>query len=98
MSAQFKNLLFMVLIAAVLYGAYYAANVMDFFGPARTRAADVDAQTQQIQQEVLPQLAELNHIDLDPSLFSSPEFVSLTDITVLLPQPDVARPNPFAPY
>ena len=48
-------------------------------------------------EEVLVTLGKLHTIKLDPSLFTDPVFVSLSDFGVTIPPQNAGRRNPFAP-
>ncbi|MES2203075.1 MAG: hypothetical protein V4474_02005 [Patescibacteria group bacterium] len=48
-------------------------------------------------QELLTTLGSLRSIQLDPSIFSDPLFVSLSDFGVTIPPEPSGRRNPFAP-
>ena len=48
-------------------------------------------------QELLLTLGNLRSITLDPTLFTNPLFVSLSDFGVTIPPQPSGRRNPFAP-
>ncbi len=48
-------------------------------------------------QDILTLVANLNSISIDPSLFSSPLFVSLQDTSAVISPEAQGRPNPFSP-
>lgn len=50
-----------------------------------------------LSQEILTTLSQINNIRLDPSIFSDPTFLSLTDFGVTIPPQNAGRRNPFAP-
>lgn len=50
-----------------------------------------------LSQELLTTLGKLHTIKLDPTVFSDPVFVSLTDFGVIIPPQAAGRRNPFAP-
>ncbi len=53
--------------------------------------------TSPMSQEILVTLGQLHTIKLDPSVFTNPVFVSLTDFGVTIPPQQSGRRNPFAP-
>jgi hypothetical protein len=53
--------------------------------------------TSPLSQEILITLGQLQTIELEPSIFTDPAFVSLTDFGVTIPPQTAGRRNPFAP-
>lgn len=62
--------------------------------PLLTNSADT---TSPLSQDILATLGQLHTIRLDPSVFTDPVFVSLTDFGVTIPPQTAGRRNPFAP-
>jgi hypothetical protein len=98
MQTGIRQLLGTLLLVAVFAGAYYAVSNVDFFSSARLTREQVDQQTQQIEGEIIAQLAALEQITLDGKVFETKEFQSLIDMTVVLERPAINRPDPFAAY
>lgn len=88
----------LVVIAVIVLGvvAYYGFSAS---GGGSTALLSSDAQAPSTEsQQLLVILANLKTIQLDPSVFSDPVFLSLTDFGVVISQEDVGRRNPFAPF
>lgn len=88
----------LVIIAVIFVGAvvYYG-----FLSGGRSSPAllSSDAQAPSADsQQLLVILANLKTIQLDPSVFTDPVYVSLTDFGVVISKEDVGRRNPFAPF
>lgn len=81
-----------ILLLALLVVAYFGYRA--FYGD--NTASETEAATQ-AGQEILAQLAQLQKIHLDGSLFSSAAYKSLEDFTVNVASQPEGRPNPFAP-
>lgn len=90
-----KNTLFIILIIAVLFGAYTilfkqgddgVLSVIEPQGPGVT-----------VERELLALLTELRSIELDETIFNDPSFRSLINFSRPVPPEPVGRDNPFAP-
>lgn len=78
-----------VICGAVFLYYSYAGSA----APLLTSATE----TSPVSQELLVTLGSLRTIQLDPSLFSDPVFLSLSDFGVTIPPQQAGRRNPFAP-
>jgi len=96
MNANLKSLVMLLVFCAIAGGAYWLLVSSDILGLAQTRKEDVELETAQLEAEVLSKLGDVERIKLDNSLFMREDFVSMRDLTTKLPQPLLARPNPFA--
>jgi hypothetical protein len=90
------NKLYIGLIAVLLVGAW--AYFTYFSGGGSSPAVLSTDDTSPLSQDVLTTLSSLNTIKLDPSIFSNPVFVALTDYSVAIPPESSGRNNPFAPF
>jgi len=97
MSALVKNTLFAAVVVLLLLGVYYAATELDFFAAASTRVDDVEQRTAEIERTIIADLARLDRIALDGTIFSSEAFTSLENLSEPLQRPVLSRTNPFAP-
>ena len=79
-----------ILVALVVYLNFFAGN------SSSALLASSDA-TSPVSQDLLVTLASLHTIKLDTSIFTSPEFESLTSFGVTIPPEAVGRRNPFLP-
>lgn len=96
MGSLIKNILFAVVIAAVLWVSYQIFFVND---EAAITADTVQVQTQAAieTQAFLIRLQQLQNIELDNGLFSDARFRSLADHRQSMVDEPAGRPNPFAP-
>jgi hypothetical protein len=97
-ASNFKHIIILAVIVAVLGGLYYAATYYDFFDKATKQAGAIEAETREIEQEIITQLEQIESIKLDAGIFQSEVFKSLEDRNVLLDDPETSRVNPFAPF
>ncbi|KND48295.1 MAG: hypothetical protein AB197_00800 [Parcubacteria bacterium C7867-002] len=58
---------------------------------------DVSVMSDNSGAQVLALLNQINAIEIDPSIFSSPVYQTLRDFSVPIPPQNVGRPNPFEP-
>ena len=91
-----KHLLVFFFVAIFLGGLWLLLTSVDYFGTALRSAESVEAQTAQYEQEIFSVLERMKLISLDSAVFQTREFQSLVDISIPLPPPSLARPNPFA--
>lgn len=82
------------LILAVIVAGYFLfiKGDVSFEAPI-----PLDPEVLRVEREVLSLLNDLNRIDLEGNIFSSPIFHSLVDYSVELTPEPVGRENPFAP-
>lgn len=90
-----KNKLVMggLVVAVVGFLGYYVWNSQG----ATPLLSDSTAGTSPGSQQILQTLGRLHTIKLDPSIFTDPTFVSLSDFGVTIPPQQAGRRNPFAP-
>ncbi len=81
-------------VAAIILGLVYYVWSSQGAAPLLT---DTSAGTSPASQEILTTLGQLRTIKLDPSLFSDPVFMSLSDFGVTIPPQNAGRRNPFEP-
>lgn len=91
-----KHLFVLLFVAVFLGGLWLLLTSVDYFGTALRSAESVEAQTAQYEQEIFSVLERMKLISLDSAVFQTREFKALIDISVPLPPPSLARPNPFA--
>jgi hypothetical protein len=101
MKPAIKNIIIIVVIIVLAFAGYNfflkkeAAPALVSTTGALT--GEVTAENQ-LGQEFLTTLLGLRTIRLDDAIFTSPSFNALLDFTtVLVPEGDEGRPNPFAP-
>jgi hypothetical protein len=100
MKGKIKNVIFIVIIVAavfVVYSVFFKKEAAPAL-QSTTGATAPTPQGQELGQEFLSTLLGLRTIKLDDSIFTSPSFNFLRDFTtVLIPEGNEGRPNPFAP-
>jgi hypothetical protein len=79
-----------VLLLGYIYLAYFSGSSV----PALT---STDTANTALSQNLLLTLQNLQTIKLDNSIFSDPEFLSLTDFGVTIPPQTVGNSDPFLP-
>ena len=89
-----KNLSWVIVIAVcavawILYQNYFSGPS----GSVLTSSNDSAA----AGSDLLSVLGNLKSVNLDPSVFSDPVFLSLVDFGINIPPEPVGRHNPFAP-
>ncbi len=77
-------------LALVIYFMYFSGGSS---GAPLTSSSSASTAS----QNILVTLQNLNTIKLDPSIFTNPVFLSLTDFGVTIPPENVGRLDPFAP-
>lgn len=93
MSGLLKNKTLLYLLGGVIVvaGVYY---VWKSQGPTPTL---VESAAMPGSQHILDTLNQLHTINLDPTIFTDPVFMSLSDFGVTIPPQQAGRRNPFAP-
>ncbi len=64
----------------------------------RQETQDQITRSEQIERELIQELAKLRTITLDDSIYTSEAFLSLRDYTRVIPDRARGRENPFAPF
>jgi hypothetical protein len=82
----------LVLIAAAVLYFYYQG------GTAPSQGGLSAEQTTDVGLSEIKLLQQIQNINIDTSIFQSPDFIALQDFSVEIPTQPVGRPNPFAPY
>lgn len=93
MSPVIKNLFFFVTFLGIVYFGY---NIF-FTDDGEMLVNNSESEAIVAQNNFLAQLKQLGNLELDADIFSSSEFISLTDRRVDVVDEEVGRANPFAP-
>lgn len=97
MFGNLRHIIALLIVVALGVAAYYLATNENFFTGHKDRAAKIETQTQELERDIIVPLQRLSSVKIDSSFFASPEFQALSDKSVSLQQPQLSRPNPFAP-
>jgi hypothetical protein len=81
-------------VAAVVYFYYMGHSKPEDVG---SLAIQNDPEVQASAARVLVLLNQIKSINIDPKFFTSAEYQTLVDYSVVIPPLPVGRPNPFAP-
>jgi hypothetical protein len=91
-----KNTIIIIIVVLIAGAVYFY-----FFGGAapesETLEAKVNPEIQVSATRVLGLLNQIKSLKIDPKIFESPEYQTLRDYSVAIPQLNVGRSNPFAP-
>lgn len=89
-----KFIAILVALSIVIWLGYGLYNA-----PSTTKIPDQGAllETDGVSQEILGLVDKLTNTSIDQSIFSSPLFTKLIDISVAIIPEVKGRPNPFAP-
>lgn len=97
MSENIKHIIALIIVLAMAGGMYFVIkNGLLFKGP-EDRAEAIQQDTERLKREIITPLRKLNSVQFDQSFFESPEYTALEDKSIPLREPDLERPNPFAP-
>ncbi len=75
-------------LAVMAYRIYFPSEVLD---------TDTEA-ARDVGSDLIKTLSQVERINFDPTLLSSPAYMSLIDTGAQVPESPVGRPNPFAPF
>jgi hypothetical protein len=93
MKSLLKNLIFVISLSALIWLGYIV-----FFKEDEVILEETEVNPARVgEQEFLSKLKELQSLDLETSLFTDEEFLSLVNHTVQVVDEEAGRPNPFAP-
>lgn len=97
---KYKVFIIVVVVGLLIAGAFFVLSRGDGGAAAVTLSSDTQqqiAESEQLERELIAELAKLRSIQLNASLFDTPTFGSLIDYSRVLGEKPVGRDNPFAP-
>ena len=97
MFGNFRHIFTIIILLGLVGVFYYFATTDNFFTQYHVRAADIDRRTEELRVEIINPLNRLNAVVIDDTFFTSPEYTTLHDTSVILTPPVLVRSNPFAP-
>jgi hypothetical protein len=88
-----KTIIALVVVALIGFGVYY----FYFSSPSSDIDSSQDIESAQAGEDIVNLVAELKKVSIDPSLFASPLFSNLKDISIPIYEEVKGRQNPFDP-
>ena len=92
---QSKTTIAVIVIILLVIGYFYWKGSTPAGSDSLLQA---QSSTQGIGSAELSLLNQVQSLKIDTSIFQDPAYKTLVDYTVTIPQENVGRPNPFAPY
>lgn len=89
----------LVIIAVLLVYFYSSSTPQDTSSSLDTvGTTSTDSSASVVGTQVLILLNQIKSLRIDPTLFNTPVYKSLVDHTVVVPEQNVGKPNPFVLY